>query len=523
MRPLAGGTRAILRHDHGGRWTNERTGLGMTAARASSTTYDTPAPLDRGTVDSLLRFNAIARRIALREPQDATREGFELGDTPDAMALAKAARKRGVLQWIRRGRAWARAYGGSGILLLVDDGQPADQPIRWDAIRALRGARVLTRHELTPATYDWGRRSYRIGDVEQWQVALGHTTLRVHTDRVIPMQGVDLPDDVLQRDGGWGGSVFDMVWAELRNYQASLDYLPEFVSQLTQAVFRQKGLAAGVAAGKAADIAARYQVLVGGLSVLNALALDAESESLEVLQRPIAGLADLFAPLVQALVAAADGLPKVILFGETPGGLHAGSDAPEVRAWYDDVAAKQPEFYTPPLVQILDVMAHSQLGPTNGRPIDCEVEWLPLYQQTDQEIAAVQLTRAQRRSVDLASTCISPTEARRDPDVAEIYQLQPGELAPAQSPAGTEDPGDELDDDDELQPVQSADASAFPPGEALIGIKDAVRVLGRSRGAILADAVAGKFPMMRDQGRWKLALTQVRAAMTPHVFAPPVH
>jgi phage-related protein (TIGR01555 family) len=526
LRTLAGGTQ-VARHDgYGGRWTNERTGQGLSPARTSWTSYTSPFPLDRSTITSLLRTNGLARRIALREPYDATREGCSLGETEDQRALAQYLRKRGALKWVRRARGWARAFGGAAILLLVDDGRPADQPIDYNAIRAVRGSRVLTRWELAPLTYDWGHRSYQVGDVETWQVSLGHATKTVHRDRLIVFQGVDLPDDELQRDGGWGGSIFDLVWAELRNYQSSLDYVPEFVSLLTQAVFKQKGLAAGVLAGKAEKIAERYEVLVGGLSVLNALALDADAESYDVVQRPVSGLGEVFDLLVTALVAAGE-MPRLILLGETPGGLHAGKDAPEVRAWYDHVAAVQPEEYTPPVAQIVDLFARSMHGPTGGRPIDCEVVWLPLYQQTAEEIAALELVRAQRRSLDVAATVVAGGEARRDPDVARLYNLTPEEiaLAPASSPAGaTEgDFADDLTDAEALLPMVAADPSRMPPGERLISAKDAATRLGyRTAGPIHRLASAGVFPAFRPggTGQWRFAWSQIEAAVRAHAPAP---
>lgn len=523
LAPLAGGTRVDgFRADgFGGRWTNERTGQGMGPSRTPWTDFQPPTPLPRSTVDALLRFNGLARRLALREPYDATREGFSLGPTPEAERLVREARRRKVLSWIRRGRGWARAYGGAAIVLLVDDGRTPDQPIDYANLRAVRGARVLTRWEISPLRYDWRASSYNIGDVQLWQVNIGHASLHVHPDRVVVMQGADLPDDVMMQDNGWGASVFDQAWAELRNYGSSLDYLPEFVSLLTQAVFKQKGLASGVLAGKAQQIADRYSTLVGGMSVLNAIAIDAEHEDYNVVQRPVSGMREIFDVLVQALVAAGD-MPRVILLGETPGGLHAGADAPEIRAWYDDVSAKQEEFYSEPLERILHLLARSSEGPTGGRPIPLQTEWLPLYQQTEQEAAQLDMTRAQRRSVDLAAGVVSAAEARRDPDLARLYDIDPDDPLELASPAQAE-PGSEdlMSDEDELQPVVAADTSLIPDGESLISPLECARRLGfRSAGPVQRMAAAGKFPAFRVNSRWRYAWSLVQKGVA-HSFDDP--
>lgn len=518
LSPLNAGIRLDSRRSSSpaGRWTNVKTGQGGPASRAPFTEYDRPSPLDRVTIDSLLQFNGIGRRLATREPDDATRAGLALGEGPAADAVLESMRMLGALGWLKRGRTWARAYGGAAIIPLVDDGRKAWEPIDYGGIKRICGARVLNRWEITPASYDTSGSGFRVGEVEMWNIQARRGTpgsMRVHHSRVIPLQGFDLPDDVMDRQNGWGGSVFDLAWAELRNYGASLDLLPEFVTLLTQAVYKQKGLAAGVAADKAEEIAARYETLQAGLSILNALALDAEGESYEVMTRPVTGLREVFEVMVQALVAAGD-MPRVILLGETPGGLHAGADSPEVRAWYDHVAAQQDPIYTPPLMELLRLLMLSWEGPTGGQLLRLKPYWNPLYQPTQEEIDKHDLARAQRRSVDAQGGYVSEMEIRQDPDLVEHYQIDPDE-DPGVKSAAQADPGLELDDAEELLPVQAADPSLIPPGETLISGRDAGRIFGCSPGTIRRMALANRFPAFRIGRQWRYARSLIeRAAHT---------
>ena len=422
----------------GGGWQNLEMGLGGITNRVSRSTFMPSMQLPEQIVDALLQFNGVGRRLCEREPQDATREGFSLGADPLAVRLQEHAIEWGVLRNLRLGRMYARAYGGAGIVMLIDDGQEADKPLDRTRIRKVNGARVLHRYELVPVSYERDPKSPRVGKPTVYSATFGGVaTQRVHHTRVIVMQGFDLPERVMVRQQGWGGSVFDLAWRSLRNWQVTLELLPEMASRWTQGVYTQRHLPEGVGAGLASEIVGRMEAMRAGMSVLGDLTLSPE-EKYEILSSPSSGMSEIVEALETALVADGD-QPRLILFGETSGGLHAGKDNPERRAGPDAVAAKQPEDYTPPLAAQLEVLALAQEGPTGGEVPRLKVEWLPLYQQTAAERDAARKARAECRSIDLNASAISTVEARTDPDLAELYALTPATSAatPGVEPDGS--------------------------------------------------------------------------------------
>lgn len=527
LSPLAAGTSvradsagSLVHHDGlGGRWVNTEMGLGGIAHRTARATFEQPFTLPVYIIDAMLQFNGVARRLCEREPYDCTREGFTIGTDPLARVLHKAAIKWGILKYVRRARAWARAYGGSAIVLLVDDGRPESEPLDEGNVRRVLGARVLHRWELSPMRLDPRPGSQRAGLPEIYQVTIAGVAVRyVHHTRVLVFQGFDLPDQVLIRQLGWGGSVFDLAWAELRNWQVTMDLLPEFASRMTQGVYTQKYLGEGVAADLKTQIVERFEAMQAGMSVLGDITI-APEEKYEILARPSGGIQELGDLLVQAFIAAGD-MPRVILMGETPGGLRSGSDSPEVTAWYDHCAGQQPEHYTEPVTRMLELIARSSLGPTRGQVPELEVAWLPLYQPSQTEIDASDLSRAQRRSTDVTAGVITVEEARTDPNLRKHYQL--GTEAPATPGIEPTMPADELlDDEAEAVPVVSADASQIPEGESLIPLMHAARRLGNRSGApLMRLAAQGAFPIWRIGGRWKVAWSQVAKSAQPHAVNP---
>ena len=113
-------TPARARHNRADRaaWHNPHSGLGGIHDRSSYTTFEGGSPMSQGSVDALLEFNAIARRVVWREPQDATREGYQLKGnyTPEQLAAIETAANAEdlkILDAVARGRAFARATGAA--------------------------------------------------------------------------------------------------------------------------------------------------------------------------------------------------------------------------------------------------------------------------------------------------------------------------------------------------------------------------------------------------------------------------
>ena len=67
------------------------------------------------------------------------------------------------------------------------------------------------------------------------------------------------------RQQGWGGSVFDLAWRSLRNWQVTLELLPEMASRWTQGASTQRHLPEGVGAGLASEIVGRMEAMRAGM------------------------------------------------------------------------------------------------------------------------------------------------------------------------------------------------------------------------------------------------------------------
>jgi len=541
-RPLA----ALARRDHwgtaspGGRWVGPG-GQGGATDRTAQTSWDPGYPVDQWLADALLSANPLARRIASQEPEDATREGYDLvGLDPGAADAVEQAceggehgRGLGLLSVLAKARTWARAYGGGALVLLVDDGRPYDQPIDRSNIRAVRGILDADRYELTvqrigmdrdePQT--WGKpQLYRLNLNRGGGVGQVAT---VHADRVVRLDGVPLPRRLKLQRQGWDGSIFDQCFSALRNYGATLDQVAEAVSMLNQGTLTSEGLAEGLETEQGPAIwDARMLALRRSAGMYNDIALG-PGETYQVHNRSMAGLGEAVLALEDALIAAADGMPRLVLLGKLTAGFSNGSNG-ELRAWYDTVAARQPRHYTPAIQAVVDLVMLSHEGPTGGQRLPYTVEWRPLWSLSETEQAQRDLARAQRRATDLGARVIDRAEARREPAVLELYgPLDPD--APEEGPPGSEplDSDAPLADapDDGVMPegvvslVSTPPSTARPPADLLTEEEAcaAARINVRRLRRLMR---SGALPYWDFGGEWKVSAADLAALGSSHHVAP---
>lgn len=487
----------------GMKWHNPSTGQGTALDRHASTEIVPTSGLSCVEVDALIRYEGIGRRIVMREPYDATREGFCLAQGLEQ--VEEAASVLGVLPTLSRAGAWANAYGGALIVPMLDDGgQDPRDPLDMRGLRQVLGFRVLDRTEAVVVSY--ARDGARVGMPDLYSVRLqGARTSVIHHSRVVRVSGVDVPDRLKLYGDGWESSRLDLVWIHLRNWLATADRFPELVEILTQGIFKHSNLDEQLESeASAAEVAARYRAMRKLMGITGDIVLG-NAESYEVLTRPVTGAAELVDKLIDLVVACSD-MPRSILLGSTLGGLNTGENAGEVRSWYDAVRITQRNVYTPALSRMLRLISGSALGPTAGAiPSTFGITWHPLWQPTESERRAWALQDAQRRQIDQAF--VTRSELRSDPTLAQHYVLEPE--APASPDAAVT--ADDLDEGEGIGLVEAP--QSLIPADGLKLAKVIAERLGVRPSTLHAMSKRGDFPAFRIGGRWGYAWSHVEAAI----------
>ena len=530
LAPLAGGTRVpagVLRRDRpprhdgvGAGWVNGLNGMGSLRDTQAWSSFDAGARLDPWVIRELLRADGLAYRICFREGQDALRRKFEprgsvggipLENDPEQLDAWAAWMKRlGVPGLTVRARGLSRGHGGAAWVMWIEDGRRSDQPIDWANIRQIKWIRVVRGGRnglIQPQEWDRDPNSTRFEKPRLYNVSFPRGGAGLfHWQRVIIWQGLEIDDQDISDNNGWGESVLDQVWQALARFGQSHQYAMGALLKLATGVFQSRYLANALAAGRGEEAEKRLEDVSMGAGLYGVVGIG-EDEAYTVEAGPLSGVDAVLEKMIEILVMYTD-QPEIVLRGKRPGGLSTAADG-EFRGWYDYVASQQDPIYTPPLVRLLEVGSRALYGPTRGVPIiDPDIHWPSLWELTEAEKMANRKTAAEARAIDLQGAA-TPDEVRTDKDLDEWYQLG-ALIAPPEDEVLAEGV------------VGVQDLDVLQPDEQLIDLKAASEILGYGPEATKAFA-SQHGALFRPGSRYKVARSLlIRGLRAAQVEAPSV-
>jgi phage-related protein (TIGR01555 family) len=347
----------------------------------------------------------LPRRIVDIYAEQSTRKGFKVLFGGEGVAAEEVAGVEQVIEdlYILENFMLAsknsRLYGGAVILLFIDDGRAADQPVDKSKIYAVESMEVLDRWQIAPVIneenlYDYSRATY-------YQIISGDlirepTLTRVHKDRILRFDGDWLPYRVRQRNYGWGISSLQTVCESFKHYWTGLNSSSTLLSEFDIFVHKIKGLSQMLAAGKEKDVRDRLVLNDMSKSVYRGYAIDAEREELDFISRNFGGIGEILEKMRIDIIGASK-IPHTLLFGESPGGL-GSTGRSEERDFAKTLADYQQATFHRPLKKLMEYIMLSRTGPTEGKlPDSWRIKFNDLFELNEREKADV---RARVAAVD---------------------------------------------------------------------------------------------------------------------------
>lgn len=410
-------------------------------------------------LELLYRQQAIARRIVDLPPDDMFREGFEptiKDQQEDAEALLEECTELGVEASMVTALKYKRAYGGSAILVGANDGTAdLSQELNEDNIRSVDYLTVFDAYEARPIEFENNPTKKGYGEATMYQLnphQLGGTVKplqRVHASRFLVFQG-DLASrrqklsPSLGVAHGWGDSIYQRIAKGVRDYDQSWAGVNALMQDFSQTILKIQGLGAALLADKDKTIKKRFQVINMGRSIVQATILDKDGEDFERKTTSMSGVSEVQRENMNR-VAAEAGIPTVVLFGISPGGLNATGES-DIGIWYDMVRAMQRREAKPALRRLLRLMLLAKDGPTGGKlPEKYDVIFPALQQESPSQRAETRNKNANTDNLYLNMGVASAEDIAR-------------------SRFGGKDYGHELDVD--LEALEEREASAADMREA---------------------------------------------------------
>lgn len=369
-------------------WQNTLTGIG---ANSKEVSLRGRYRIDDETLELLYSEDGFAARIVDAVPGEALRRGIGVAIKDVAIAEGIDARldELSAPARLHDGWVWGRCFGGSLVLIGVDDERPTDQPVDESSIKAVRFLTAVDKRDVQIASYFEDALSPKYGTPRTYRVQQQGGTSSIsavwHASRVIRFDGVLTTRRRMRKNNGWADSVLQRVYDQLVAFNGAFASVSSLLSESSVGVFKIKGLAGLILGDNEDKLKRRLAIMDQAKSVTRSLLIDADGEDYSRVEAAaLSGLPDTLDRYMMFL-AGVSRIPVTILMGRAPAGLNATGES-DMRAFYSNVASETTNVLKPRATKLVRYLLLAKEGPTGGiEPKGWEVKFPSLWEETPKE------------------------------------------------------------------------------------------------------------------------------------------
>lgn len=337
-----------------GPYINAFTGTGTLKDRSSRTGLCRKAILSQSELETLYQFDGYARKIIDKPVNEMLRSGFDINNFDHAQDLIADLEDMGLNAKLADALRWRNLYGGSMIVLIINDIGLLEDPLNEESIKSIDQIRVYDRWQVTRHHKYQDPSDTRYGQTEIYMISPEQgMSYNVHATRCIKLDGEPLPNLLREQNDGWGASKLQQCYDRLVNLSMAEYWSNGLLERAQQAVHGIKGLSGLLASSNGQEqVRARVDAVDMVRSMQNTVIIDAEEE-FDLKSTSFAGIPDMIDRHGVALAGVAD-MPESVLFGRQIGGLSSTGKS-DLENWYSTIATMQNDHLLPVLDRILTI------------------------------------------------------------------------------------------------------------------------------------------------------------------------
>ena len=388
--------------------------------------------------------NGLFAKIIDAPAEEALKKGFTLDGISDQSILDFAYEALDELDWEEMAMTslkWARLFGGSIAVLLINDGRGLEEPLDWKSIKSIDDIRVYDRSVIQPDynsmfSYDptdpFGTRGSRLGMPEYYHITSRYGSFTVHDSRCLVFQNGILPENCTNSIYQlWGMPEYIRLRRAIKNTELAHESAPKMLDKSIQPIYKIKNLASILSTDDGEDaVLRRLQVIDLARGMLNSIAIDADGEDYDFKSFQFAGVSDIVDATCNYL-SALTSIPQTILFGRSPAGMNSTGQS-DMENYYNYVERIQKRMLRSNLRYLLSVIFQAGLYTREVEEIpNIKVKFNSLWSSTEkeqieleQQKAALQQTKAQTAQVYVDMGSIDPTEIRKKLADSEEFNVE---------------------------------------------------------------------------------------------------
>ncbi len=275
-------------------------------------------------------------------------------------------RRYDVANLVRVALIWSELLGGGGILFLANDG-PLNTPLDFNRVTDIKDIVVLDKTQIVLSGFD-----------SRIRVHYNARSWNVHPSRIILFKGKPLPEELMRKNLGFGGSIVRNVWTTITAIARYQQALLRAVEELTYNVHKIPDLRTSQLTRQYSDLLQRVQETNRTKSPLQGIVIDTQEDIVQMSHPSFAGLPGILEHSWFAL-AVATGIPQSILLGQGAPSLGQG-DAP-LQLWYQRVNAYTEAYAIRPMRRIIALLAKAY----GVAPTHYEFSFRPFHEPTQAE------------------------------------------------------------------------------------------------------------------------------------------
>ena len=388
--------------------------------------------------------NGLFAKIIDTPAEEAIKHGFYLDGLKDAEIENFYMEALDELDWEETAMTcvrWARLFGGSIAVLLVNDGRGLEEPLDWKNIRSIDDIRVYDRSLIQPDyssmfTYQaddpFRTRGSRLGMPEHYDVFSKYGNFRVHDSRCLVFPNGTLPENTTNSIYQiWGIPEYVRIKKAIRDAEVAHGSAVKLLDRSIQAVYKMKDLSAELATEEGEDrVLRRLQTIDMARGMLNSITIDSEGEDYDFRTFQFGGVPDVIDTTCNYL-SALTSIPQTILFGRSPAGMNATGTS-DLENWYNYLERIQKRMIRKNLRYLLSIIFQAGVytGEIDEVP-NINIKFNPLWSLSDteqadleQKRAMIQQTKAQTAQIYVSMEAIDPSEVRKKLADSEEFDVE---------------------------------------------------------------------------------------------------
>lgn len=435
-----------------GNYQNMLTKYGTSRDASEYYNYVADADVTDMELATFYEQNGLFARVIDAPAEEAVKHGFEIVDLEDDSIQGFTDECLDELDWeetAMQSLKWARLFGGSIAVLLINDGRSIDKPVNWDQIKSIDDIRVFDRSVISPdysSMYEYDNlkgqdpfrtRGSRLGYPEWFHVSGRNGSFTVHETRCLIFQNGVLPENTTTSQYQfWGIPEYVRINRAIRDVEIAHGMAPKMLDRSVQAIYKMANLSNLLQTEQGEDVVLkRLKIIDMAKGLMNSMVLDANGEDYDFKSFSYTGVSDVINTTCNYLSALTN-IPQTILFGRSPAGMNATGSS-DLENYYNYVERIQKRMLRSNLRYLLSVIlqAGKHTGEIKKIP-KIKIEFNSLWSMTETEKVALDLQKAQ----------VESAKAQTAAAYVQMQAIDPGEVRKKLADEGEFDVETLLDD-----------------------------------------------------------------------------